>query len=169
MRKEKFTAQGGFTVIELMIATVLGAIVIFGVSLMLADGQRGWQTMYARIQSEVVTDGYVARKAFDAIMRKASKKKVLSDDTGSWIEVYYYADANSTSPDRYARFYVADGDLNLEYGKLNPKETVTVQTICGNVSSCVFETTGCSAQMILSLDNGSQAAAVVSSAFLHNE
>jgi prepilin-type N-terminal cleavage/methylation domain-containing protein len=169
MRKKKFTAQGGFTLIELMIATVLGAIVILGVSVMLADGQRGWQTMYARIQSDVVTDSYAARRTFDAIMRKASKKKVLSDDTGSWIEVYYYADADSTSADRYARFYVADGDLNLEYGKLNPKETVTVQTICSNVSNCVFETTGYSAQMILSLDNGSQAIDVVSSAVLHNE
>jgi len=169
MRKKEFRAQRGFTLVELMIATVLGLIVIFGISVMLADGQRGWQTMYARIQSDVVTDSYVARRAFDSIMRQASKGKVLSDDTGSWIEVYYYADANSVSVDRYARFYAADGDLNLEYGKLKPKETVTVQTVCGNVSNCVFETTGRSAQMVLSLDNGSQTAAVVSSAFLHNE
>lgn len=116
-----------------------------------------------------MNDSYVARKAFDAVIRKASKEKFLLDSAGGWLEVYYYAGSDSTVVDRYARFYVADSRLNIEYGKLNPRETLIVQTVCANVSSCVFKVSGCSAQMLLILDNGSQAITVVSSAVMHNQ
>ncbi len=167
--KNKVTARGGFTFVELMIATVVAAIVMFAIGVVIVDSERGWHRMYDRINSDVVADSYVATKTFDAVIRKASREKSLLDDTGDWIEVYYYDDAASTAPDRYARFYVADGGLNLEYGQLAPRETLTVSTICRNVSDCVFKKAGCSAQMMLTLDNGSQMATVVSSAVMHNE
>jgi len=172
MPKKKLTYQGGFTLIELMAVTILAVIVVSGIGAILADSQRGWHRMYNSIYSDVVTDSYIARKTFDAVIRKASKEKRLLDDAGNWIEVYYYADENSTAVDRYARFF-CDGEpndiLNVEYGKLNPRETLTIETICGNVSSCVFKTAGSSAQMILTLDNGSQTATVTSSAVMHNQ
>jgi len=169
MSKRKFTARAGFTLAELAVTTVVAAIVIFGIGAMLVDSQRGWQVMYSRINSDVMNDSYVARKAFDAVIRKASKEKFLLDSAGGWLEVYYYAGSDSTVVDRYARFYVADSRLNIEYGKLNPRETLIVQTVCANVSSCVFKVSGCSAQMLLILDNGSQAITVVSSAVMHNQ
>ena len=159
----------GFTLSELMITITTSIIVIAGVGFAIVDSQRGWNRMYNRVYSDVVTDGYVARKRFDAVIRKASWKKVLLDEDGNWIEVYYYADGNSTVLDRYARFYTANGQLNIEYGKLNPKETLTTQTVCGNVSNCTFKVVSRSAQMILTLDNGSQTVSVTSSSVMHNQ
>jgi len=145
----------------------------------MSDSQRGWQMMYNRIYSDVVSDSYAARRAFDAVIRKASGETYLLDEEGTWIEVYYYADANSTTADRYARFNFADGgvgdngeaegQLSIEYGIVEPRQTLAVQSICGNVSNCVFMGAGRSAQMILMLDNGSQTATVVTSSVMHNE
>jgi hypothetical protein len=134
--------------------------------------------MYNRVYSDVVTNSYVARKTFDAVIRKASSEKLLLDEDGTWLEVYYYADANSASADCYARFYYsesgqtetgAEGQLNIEYGKAEPRETLTIRTICENVSSCVFKAAGRSAQMILTLDDGQQTVTVVSSSVMHNQ
>lgn len=179
MPKGKPITQRGFTIIELMIATIIATIIITGISVMMGDTQRGWNAMYDTIYSDVVTDGYVARKTFDSVIRKASGEKFLLDEEATWLEVYYYQDANSTAVDGYTRFYFldggvgdngeAEGQLNIEYGRLDPRETLSVETICGNVSNCVFKGAGRGAQMILTLDNGSQTATVVSSSVMHNE
>lgn len=169
MRKKKLRVQQGFTIIELVIAAALGVIVMLGVAVILADSQRGWQRMYNRIYSDVVTGGHIARRTFDRVVRKASRQSFLLDEAGNWLEVYYYADSDSAVVDRYARFYEAGGQLNIEYGRLDPRETLWIQTICGNVSDCVFKEGGSSVQMILALDDGSQTATVMSSAIMHNQ
>jgi Tfp pilus assembly protein PilV len=170
MPKRKLTVRTGFTVIELMVATVLAVIIVTGLGLILADSQRGWTNMYNRIYSDIVTDGYAARKRFDSVIRGASWEKYFVAADGTWIEVYYYADGTSTVLDRYARFFLGNGGtLNIEYGQLDPRTTTGVETICGNVTSCVFKADGRSAQMILMLDNGSQASTVVSSSVMHNQ
>ena len=125
--------------------------------------------MYSRACGDVITDGYIARRAFDAVIRKASKERFLLDEDGEWLEVYYYADDDSALVDRYARFYESGGELRVEYGELEPKETSSVQTICENVSSCVFKAAGTSAQMILTLDDSMQTITVTSSAIMHNQ
>ncbi len=168
MLKNRTTNPKGLTLIELVIATAIMVIIILGVAIILADSQRSWNAMYNRIYSDVVTDGHIARRTFDRVVRKASGRSFLLDTAGNWVEVYYYTDANSIVVDRYARFYEADGQLNIESGKLNPRETLNVQTVCENVSDCVFMAQGTSVQMILRLDNGSEAATVVSSAVAHN-
>jgi hypothetical protein len=144
-------------------------IVGLAIGVVIVEGQSGWNFMYERINSDVVSDGYVARKKFDAVMRNASREKVLVGDGGSRIEVYYYATASSTVVDRYARFYVADGDLNFEYGQLQPRATLGVETVCRNVTSCTFKQAGQSVQMILTLDNGTQTSTIVSSAITYNQ
>jgi len=173
MSKKKSINRGAFTLVELMAATVLALIVVSGIGFILADSQRGWNRMYSRIYSDVVTDSYVARKRFDFVVRKASGEKFFLDDYGSWVEVYYYADANSTDLDRYARFfYQGDSYLYLESGTVDAasvKATSAVETVCGNVTSCVFAASGRSVQMILTLDDGSQSATVVTSCVMHNE
>ncbi len=168
MIKKRPTASRGFTLIELIIAMAIMLIVVFAVGIALVDGQRGWSIQYDRIYSDVITDGYVARRKFDTVMRRASGENFLLDGAGSWVEVYYYADDTSTVVDRYARFYVANGDLNVEYGQLNPKVTLSVETVCGNVSACTFKQVGRSTQMILTLDNGTRTNTVISSAVTHN-
>ena len=168
MIKKRFAASRGFTLIELIIAMAIMLIVVLAIGIALVDGQRGWNIQYDRIYSDVVTDGYVARRKFDAVMRTASRDKFLLDDAGSWVEVYYYADDTSTVVDRYARFYVANGNLNVEYGQLNPKVTLTIETVCGNVSNCTFAQLGRSIQMICTLDDGTRTNTVISSAVTHN-
>ena len=152
-----------------MITTVIMLVVGLAIGVVIVDGQTGWNTMYDRMNSDVVTDGYVARKKFDAVMRSASRAQSLIAADGSWIEVYSYAKPSSTAVDRYWRFYVADEDLNLEYGELEPRVTLTVDTVCSNVSTCTFLQTGQAVQMTLVLDNGTQTNAIVSSAITHNE
>ena len=167
--KKRSRARKGFTLVELMIATVILVVVGFAIGVVVVDGQTTWNTMYNRINSDIVTDGYVARKKFDSVIRNASRSKFLLAGDGSWIEVYYYADTSSTVVDRYARFYVSRSDLNLEYGQLEPRVTIDVEIVCGNVLECTFRQAGASAQMILILDNGTQNQTIVASAVIHNK
>jgi len=169
MNTKEIRTRKGFTFVELMITTVIFLIVGLAIGVVIVDGQTGWNTMYDRLNSDVVTDGYVARRKFDAVMRSASRSQSLVASDGSWIEVYYYASPSSTVVDRYARFYTADGDLNFEYGQLEPRATLGVETVCENVISCTFKQVGTSAQMTLKLDNGTQTNTVVSSAVTHNQ
>lgn len=159
----------GFTLVELMITTVVMLIVGLAIGVVIVDGQTGWNTMYDRLNSDVVTDGYVARKKFDKVMRSASRAQSLVAADGSWVEVYSYASPSSTKVDRYSRFYVSDGDLNLEYGQLDPRATLSVDTVCRNVAACTFKQVGASIQMTLTLHNETQTNTIVSSAVSHNQ
>jgi Tfp pilus assembly protein PilW len=168
MDKKKCMTRGGFTLVELMITTVVMIIVALAIGVVIVDNQRGWSNLYGRINSDVTTDGYVARKKFDTVMRNTSGEKFVLGDDGSSIEAYFYASSASTVPDRYVRLYAADGDLNMEYGQLDPKVTTSVETICGNVSECIFRQIGKSVQMILTLENETQTNTIVTSAVAHN-
>jgi hypothetical protein len=159
----------GFTIVELMIATLACIIVTVVVGIILADGQRGWNKMFTRTYSDVVTDGYVARKSFDLVVRNASRERFEVDALGDWLEVYYYSDLTQPDPDCYARLYVSGSQLTLERGQIEPRATTTVDPVCSNVSDCAFSRVGRSAQMILTLDNGSESATITCSAVMHNE
>ncbi len=148
---------------------VIMIVVGLAIGVVIVDGQIGWNTMYDHMNSDVVTDGYVARKKFDVVMRSASRGQSLVDADGAWVEVYSYASPSSTVVDRYSRFYVSDGDLNLEYGQVEPRATLSVDTVCGNVSECTFQQIGTSTQMALTLDNGTQTNTIISSAVTHNQ
>jgi prepilin-type N-terminal cleavage/methylation domain-containing protein len=169
MIKKRPRSRRGFTLVELMITTVIMLAVGLAIGVVIVDGQTGWNNMYDRINSDVVTDGYVARKKFDVVIRSASRGQFLVDADGAWIEVYSYASPSSTAVDRYSRFYVSDGDLNLEYGQVDPRSTLSVETVCENVSACTFKQVGTSTQMTLTLDNGTQTNTIVSSAVTHNQ
>lgn len=173
MLKKKSVNPKGLTMLELVVTGTVAAIVLLGIGVALVDSHRGWQRMYDRMYSDVVTDGHVARRMFDSIVRKASVKNVLLDETGLWVEVHYYRDLGSAELDRYAYFYMSGDELKVEHGiwnpgAMNPKVPLIAQTVCSNVTSCVFMREGASVQMVLKLDNGSEAATVMSSAVTHN-
>ncbi len=168
MIKSKLTVQNGFSSIELVVTIAITVIPILVVGFILVDSNRGWHDMYDRIHSDVAEGSYVAAKKFDALVRRASKDTVLLDGDGKWVEVYYRQDGDSTVVDRYAFFYVAGGNLMVEYGQLYPRATLTTQIVCKNVSDCVFKQVGQSIQMVLKLDDGTHANSVVSSAVMHN-
>jgi hypothetical protein len=168
MLKERTRNRKGLTVIELMLATVFLGLVVLALGMVLADSHRGWIAMYNRVYSDVVTDGHVARRVFDSIIRKASRNHILVDSAGAWVDVRYYQDSSSAVLDRYARFYTSGDDLLVEYGTLDPMEALGTRKLCSNVSSCAFDRVGKSVQMVLKLDNSSETATVVSSAVAHN-
>jgi prepilin-type N-terminal cleavage/methylation domain-containing protein len=158
----------GFTLSELMVGVAALAIVMLGTSVALVDGNRGWNQTYNRVNSDVVTGSHIAQRKFDTIVRKSSSQWFNLDPDKNWVEVYYYADANSVLVDRYARFYESNGNLCVEYGKRSPREALNVETICGNVTYCRFQNTGRSVQMALELDNGREKLTTITSAILHN-
>jgi prepilin-type N-terminal cleavage/methylation domain-containing protein len=175
MVKKRVATKSGFTMLELVIAMVIAAIVILGVGFIVVDGQRAWGVMYNRIYSDAATDSYVAVEEFDAVVRRASGEKFLLSEDSDWVEIYYPGDTSSDIVDRYARFsYAAGGGDSkgrflVEYGKLNPKELLNTKIISEDVSACVFKASGRSVQMMLTLNDGTQAVTVVSSAFMHNQ
>ncbi|MHC4169769.1 MAG: PulJ/GspJ family protein [Planctomycetota bacterium] len=162
-------ARFGFTVVELMITTAIMAIVGLAIGVVIVDGQTSWNVMYGRANSDVVTQGYAARKKLDAVIRGASRQRFVMAKNGSWIEAYTYESDKSTEVDRYWRFYVADGDLLAEYGQVEPRATLNVDTVCENVSACTFSQNGKAIQMTLTLDDGNQTNTIVSSVFAHNQ
>lgn len=169
MTNKRQVASRGFTIVELIITALIIAIVGFAIGAVVVDAQSTWNNMYDKMNSDVITDGYIARRKFDTVMRKASSQSYLLDSSGDWIEVYYYASDSSTLVDRYARFYVSDDELNFEYGQLSPRKTLDVETVCKNVSDCTFKQAGRSVQMILKLDDKTQTNTVVTSAVTHNK
>lgn len=170
--KKKKSNRKGFTIVELMIATGLSSIVIVGIGMLLVDSHRSWNRMYSRTYSGISSDSHVARRRFDSVVRNASTQGILLADDGSWVEVYYYSDPNAIVVDRYARFFTySSGDtsqLLIEHGAVEPRQTLNTETVCENVSSCVFKSAGNSAQMVLMLSDGSETATIVASAVMHN-
>lgn len=163
----------GFTITELMVTSAAMVVVVLALGSAITEGVRGWQRMYEKVYSDISQDSFVARKAFDRVIRKASRQMYLVGDGGAWLEVYYYSSAGAAILDRYARFYVSSGELKVEHGSWtsgaeNPKSLLSTETLCANVSSCVFKGDGRSAQMILTLSDESASITVVSSAVMHS-
>jgi prepilin-type N-terminal cleavage/methylation domain-containing protein len=159
----------GFSLVELMITMAIMAIVGLAIGVVIVDGQTGWNVMYDRANSDVVTQGYVARRKLDTVIRGASRQRFVMANNGSWIEAYTYASDASEEVDRYWRFYVADGDLLAEYGQVEPRTTLNVETVCENVSACAFSQNGKAIQMTLTLNDGDQTNTIVSSVYAHNQ
>jgi hypothetical protein len=161
---------------ELTVAISLSSIVLFGIGVVLVDNQRGWAGMYNRVNSDVVTDCYIARKTFDSVVRKSSIKLVQLGSSGQYVEVYYYQNPGANPPtdlDRYARFYTEDGLLKVDYGTVDEDTWTTIAsqtvTLASNVNSALFSASGVSLQMALELDNGKEAMAITCSSMRHNE
>jgi hypothetical protein len=165
----------GLTMVELSITMLISTFVVAGIGVAMVDSQRGFHQMYERTQGDVVTDAYVARAVFDRICRKASIQRCLPaiGALGSYAEVYYYNDANSTAPDRYAQFHVANGTLLADHGAYNMttknKTLVSTETLATNVTAWQFAIQGSSVIMTLSLQKGNQPLTVTCSSIRHNE
>jgi hypothetical protein len=165
----KNTAKNkGFTIIEMMVGAAAAVIVVLGTAIALSDSQRGYNETYNRVYSDVVTGSHIAQRTFESVVRKSSTQWVQLDSGKNWVEVYYYSDPNSSTVDSYARFYIAENSLYVEYGNRDPREALNTETICKNITSCEFQTTGRSIQMILTVDNGREKLTTTTSATLHN-
>ena len=165
----------GVTLVELMTTILISTIVVAGIGVAMVDTQRGFHQMYNRTQGDVTTDAYVARAVFDRICRKASIQRCLPaiGELGSYAEVYYYNDANSPSPDRYAQFRVTNRTLLVDYGTYDistkNKTLLTTDTLARNIAGWQFAVQGSSVIMTLSFQKGSQYLTATCSAVRHNE
>jgi len=172
MRRHTVKNKSGFTLTELTIVFAIASVVMLGMGMALVDSQRGWNRMYNRAHEGVASDGYIAAKTFEAVIRKSSMmSERLGDDE---IEVYYYDDPESSvNLDRYARFYKDDTELFVDYGELNsqghPHGHVQTITLARNIESVSFSMAGTCMQMILQLDDGSESLTVMAAAIRQNE
>jgi len=158
----------GFTIIELVIAVVVCTTALMGIGFVTVESQRSWTRTYTSIFSDVTTQSQVAKICFVSVIRKAQKNTLVINNAGNSIKVSYYSSSAVGKADCYARLYAADGDLYVEYGTLDPKQTTCTNTLCNNVHSCRFQQIGTSVQMIFTLNNGRQATTVATSAVMHN-
>lgn len=170
------TINRGFTLIELIISAAATVVVVLCIGMMLVNSQKSYNHTYDRVYSDVVEDAYVNDRLFDSIVRKSSlsaKSPYLSEDKQA-IELYYYDTANSAVPDRFAKFYLNDKELNVDYGELDPatlavKSVTNTSVVARNVNDVQFEVNGANVQMALDLDNGKQTMTVICSAVRHSE
>jgi len=165
----------GITLIELMITVLAVMILIVGISGILAAGHKNYNTMFKRVNSEVVRNAYEARSIFDRIVRQSIREYQEINDEGDDLTVFYYSDPNnilllSDYPNRYANFYLGevddddDDELIVDIGVLNlvvtdedwswnRKEKLSTLTLAHNVISVEFTIVGASIRMSLTLDN----------------
>jgi hypothetical protein len=172
MRRQTVTIRRGFTLTELGAVLLLAPIVMLSMGLVLADSQRGWNQMYESVNNGLEVNGHVARRAFDAIVRKSSVNGESFDVNE--VEVHYHSDpVNSIDLDRYARFYKAGTELRVEHGQLdsngNPADAIHTVTLCDDVGAVNFSKNGASIQMVLRLDDGSKSHTVMTSAMRQTE
>ena len=161
MTFNRMKQSGGFTLVELMVTIFTALIVIFSVGVYMVDIYRGYGWMYDRVHGQMAQDTYVARRAFDGIVRKAASANVLP--TGA--EFYYWRDFSRPTPDCRAEFYMdGAGRLMLANGLLSNSQT---ECLAEN-ANCRFYVTGQSVQMVLTLDDGRRSVKVASSAVVHN-
>lgn len=165
--EREYRTCGGFTVVELLIGLIVTVVALLAISNVLACDQQVWLGVYNRVYGDVPAESDAARRRFDALVRKASKADTLVDPGGAWMEVCYCSNEAVPAVDRYARLSVSDGNLNAEYGSLNPRATETTEVLCGHVVSCLFQQIGDSVRMVLTLDDGSHNITVTTSAVMH--
>lgn len=173
MRKRQ-ASTAGLTIIELMISMLASSIMVLAAGAVLFHGHRGWAMLYRRATSEVVSDAYAARGAFDAAVRKSTYRKSVVGVGDDSVEVYYYASLTSTALDRYANFHLSGSELRVSHGPLeagtfnalSPTHTVT---LARNVTAGRFAAQGSAVRMHVVLDNGTESLTVDTSAVRHNE
>ena len=160
----------GFTLVETAVSMASAVVLILAISAFLAGNHRAFNKVYAGAFSPVAQDALAARTIFQRTIRQAcfavGAASVAPD--GSWIEVRYYSDPAAVRPDRSARFELSDQDLLLRRSVSETAQTLTLETVCSNVDSVEFSLVGSSAQMFLTLDDGTSLQTVNAGAAMRN-
>ena len=171
MKEKRRVKSNGFTLVELLTTIVVSLIILLGVGIVLANSHRAYQITYDKVNADVSTDSFIARKLFDSVVRKSSASTITTGINGEYVHLQYYDNDYSTYPDRYIRFYVSGNNLMAEYGNVyqGGSQTITdTKTVCSNVSSCVFKNNGASVHMKLTLYDGVESNVIVTTAYAHN-
>lgn len=162
--------QHGMTLIELMVAVVLGLIVMLAMGILFVDSHKGWLHAWEYVYGDIPSDAKVTDRAFDRIVRRSSQSAASVDPDGQWAEVHYYQTDASNVLDGYTKFYLDGTELKMERGELGDTPTVTgTDVLAENVSSVTFVLVGAQIQMRMELDNGRVQTVMTSSAVMHNK
>jgi hypothetical protein len=137
-----------------MVACSLLTTSVVAVAVVFSESQRSWNQTYERANNNAMIESHTAAKSFEATVRRATGEIYLLDNAGQWVEVYYFQDENSPKVDRYAKFYAAGGSLMLEYGQLDPRQTLGVVPVCDGVTSCTFSAVGRCLRAQLTITDG---------------
>lgn len=160
-----------FTLLELMIAAVSLAVIVIGVGAALFHAHRSWTTTYNKVHGNMTTDAFVAKGAFDSVVRKSSleAKQPQLGNGGKSIELYYYNTIASTNIDGYALFNLEGNDLVVTYGQLiaNKKIEQRKDTLVRNVKDVKFTVDGANVRMVLTIEDQTRAMNVTASAVRH--
>lgn len=179
MRKRaKSRLMRGLTLIELIITAVIAVIIVFVIGVVLVDSQRDYNRMYERTQGSVATDAYVAQKAFERIVRKASVNNIFIDNPAgaTSVTVFYYQDPNATTPDSYATFFrsgpnllqVSEGPANSTTNPWTLGSATSTTTLATTVQSVSFSYTGACVRMVLTLGDSTRTLTITAAGVRHN-
>jgi len=161
--------HAGFTLVEMAVSMLATSVLILATGAFLADYQRAFNDTYDYAYSSARESDAAARAVFYDTVRQAAASGAASVGAGgSWLEVRYYSQPESTALDRSARFYLSEQNLLLERTDFDTGQSLGVQTVCGNVASVAFALTGGSARMFLELDDGSSTRLVNAAAVMRS-
>jgi hypothetical protein len=173
--KRPMTRTSGFTFVEMMISILVSTVAILSVMGLLANSHLAFNRMYRRVYGEIVTDAEIARIVFDKTVRKSTIRYCDIDETGQYVEVYYYSGTGSAELDRYARFYFSGENLIVRRGSLEPGtfdyatgDTPSILVLARNVTSGLFVQSGITLRMYMILDNDEDSISVTCSSTRHN-
>ena len=180
MEMKKTKTRPGMTMIEMMVTTCIAMIVIFGLGVYIVGMHRGYWSLYKNVHGDLVRDTYVARRAFDGMVRKGAGRYAVNSEGDSIAIAYWSAGSAEKLPDCEDVFSVVEKVVEGEPKKVlelksGPVGSPVIETICTNVSDCVFYVTGDSVQMMLTFEEDKDSSGdevnsvrVFSSAVQHN-
>ncbi len=165
----------GSTLVELIAAMAASAVLVLGAGVVLVDSQRGYNSMYGRVNGERRVGAMRAKAAFDRIARHASIVDGAVDE--GEVILYSHSDGeNPSEPDKYAKMYLSEDQLLVEYGDVsygygqNKMHTSTETVVLAdNVSDVEFRIWGAAVQMVLIIEDENGSMTVMSTAIRHNE
>jgi hypothetical protein len=71
--KRNITYHPGFTLVEMMMAMTLNAIIVLSVGVLMMGGNRGWQNIYSSAYGKAKQDSQATTLAFGSIGRKSNR------------------------------------------------------------------------------------------------
>jgi hypothetical protein len=168
MKRKKFRNLG-LSLTEVMLAVAMVTTCMIAVGGIFFDSHKAWTETYGRAYTGIMLESNQAAKAFEAAVRKASCEKYLLDNSGRWVEVYYFNSAASAKVDRYARLYVENGTFKIEYGSIDPRQPIDIISVCSNVTAFTFSGMGHCIRMQMTLSDNDYDVSFVASAVPQNQ
>jgi hypothetical protein len=166
----------GFTLVEVVVSSAACAIVTFSIGAILVGSQKQWSQLNTRVNGNITTGAYAATGAFDAVCRKSTWKTCELTPSQDDLTLYYYhSESTSVHPEKYARFYLDQDQLRVQYGDLksgewtaDPSITPNEVLLADNIQSLQFSIQGKAVSMCIQFNPNTNAPPVNYTAVRNN-